>query len=440
MAAPEPRSDGARRLPNEPILARLKGLHPRLIDLSLGRIERLLDALGHPELRLPPVVHVAGTNGKGSVVAYLRAIAKAADLRVQSYISPHLVRFNERIVLRDGPIGDDALAAFLAACEAANAGAPITFFEITTAAAFLAFASEAADLLLLETGLGGRLDATNVVARPLLTAITPVSLDHMHYLGDTLSAIAGEKAGILKPGVRGIIGPQPAEAMAVIEARAEAIGVPLHRFGAEWSATATDDGMRFAGRERSLRLPPPALPGAHQIVNAGIAVAAACALAPLGIGEEAIRAGVVEAVWPGRLQRLTRGPLVQNLAPGWEVWLDGGHNPAAGAALATWASSASPEMPMWLVFGMLVTKDPVGFLRPLAALAEGLYAVEIAGEENSLSAAAAAAAARAARIDATTSEGPAAAIAAIVSTARGPGRILICGSLYLAGAVLRENG
>lgn len=397
-------------------------------------------ALGHPERSLAPVVHVAGTNGKGSVVAYLRAIAQAAGLRTQSYISPHLVRFNERITLASGPIADDALAAILDECEAANAGQPITFFEITTAAAFLAFAREPADLVLLETGLGGRLDATNVVSRPLASVITPISIDHTQYLGDTIAAIAVEKAGILKPGVAAIIGPQPPEAAAAIDARAAAIGSPLRRFGSEWSIAETVGGFTFTGGGRRLALPLPALPGPHQIVNAGIAVASALELAPTAIGEAMIGEGLRRAVWPARLQRLRRGPLIHDLAPGWELWLDGGHNPAAGEALAAWAAREAADRPLWLVFAMLATKDAVGFLRPLAARVRGLRAVAIAGEDNCLTAEAAAAAARSAGIAAATAIDPAAAIAVITRNAERPGRILICGSLYLAGAILGDNG
>src|SRR5215212_7315431 len=286
------------------VLTRLMQLHPKKIDLTLGRVERLLAALGNPQERLPPTVHVAGTNGKGSTVATLRACLEAAGYRVHVYTSPHLVRFNERIRLAGQVIDEDALLAVLEECERANRDEPITFFEITTAAAFLAFTRTAADIVLLETGLGGRLDATNVLGRPAVTAITPVSLDHQAFLGDTIAAIAGEKAGILKPGVAGVIGPQPGDAEAVIEARAAAIGAPLHRWRTEWRCEANGDGMRYEGVRWAFDLPSPSLPGAHQITNAGAAIACLEQLSGFSLPRDAIAAGLRQVEWPARLQRL----------------------------------------------------------------------------------------------------------------------------------------
>jgi dihydrofolate synthase/folylpolyglutamate synthase len=416
------------------VLDRLTALHPKVIDLSLGRIERLLGALGHPERRLPPVVHVAGTNGKGSVVAMLRAGLESTGARVHAYTSPHLARFHERIRLAGRLIDEDALVALLERCEAANDGAPITFFEITTAAAFLAMAETPADFALLEVGLGGRLDATNVIDRPRLCAITPVSLDHQQYLGDTLAEIAAEKAGILKPQVPCVVGQQAAAALAAIEARAEAVGAPLLLAYHDWQVWEEHGRLAFLDAAGLMDLPPPRLIGAHQVANAGIALAA---LRALGASEAACAAAVTEAEWPARLQRLRRGPLVEASGSA-EIWLDGGHNPAAGEALAE-ALTRLPPRPLHLVCGMLATKDAEGFLRPLAVRAEDLAAVAIPGEAAALAAEDTAAAARAAGLAAAPAAGVAEAVAAIA--ARDPGgRILICGSLYLAGRVLRENG
>jgi dihydrofolate synthase / folylpolyglutamate synthase len=419
------------------VLARLMRLHPKLIDLSLGRIEGLLAALGNPHEKLPPVIHVAGTNGKGSTVATMRACLEAGGYRVHAYISPHLVRFHERIRLAGKLIDEDRLVALLEECERANRGAPITYFEITTAAAFLAFARTPADIVLLETGLGGRLDATNVIRHPAATAITPISLDHQGFLGDTIAAIAGEKAGILKTGTPAIIGPQLPEAAAVFAARAEQIGAPLLRFGTEWRCDASGDGMRYEGPGWHLDLPLPSLLGAHQIANSGTAIAGLEQLAGLEISRTAIADGLRRIDWPARLQRLTRGPLVDILPPGWELWLDGGHNPGAGEVLAA-AVSDWRDRPLYLVTGMLNTKNAAGFLAPLAAYARALYAVTIPGEENPLSAPAIAAAARSVGLPAEEAPSTAAALATIIADPT-PARILICGSLHLAGTILADN-
>ena len=421
------------------VLARLTQLHPKKIDLSLGRIERLLAALGNPHDKLPPVVHVAGTNGKGSTIATLRACLEAAGLRVHVYTSPHLVRFNERIRLAGQLIEEEALLSVLEECERANRDQAITFFEITTAAAFLAFARTPADVALLEVGLGGRLDTTNVVRRPLVTAITPVSLDHQAFLGDTVRAIAGQKAGILKPGVPAVIGPQPNDAEAVIETRAFEVGAPLYRWQREWRCEPEPASMRYEGVGGRHHLPLPSLPGAHQIVNAGTAIACLEQLAGVfTVTEEAIAAGLRQVEWPARLQRLRHGPLLDMLPAGWELWLDGGHNPSAGEAIAEMAKSWS-ERPLYLVVGMLNTKDAAGFLRPLAPYARRLDAVTIPGEDNPLPAAAIAGAASAVGIATQEAESVAAALRNIAS-GEGPARVLICGSLHLAGIVLAENG
>lgn len=416
------------------VLARLMSLHPKIIDLSLGRVERLLAALGHPELALPPVIHVAGTNGKGSTIAMIRAGLESGGSRVHVYTSPHLARFHERIRLAGELIAEDRLIDLLERCEEANGGEPITYFEITTCAAFLAFAEEPADALLLEVGLGGRLDATNVVPEPRLSVITPISVDHQQYLGDTLAEIAGEKAGILRRGVPCVVGPQEDEALAAIEARAEALGAPLLLAGRDWTVWEEHGRVAFQDEGGLLDLPPPALLGAHQVTNAGMAVAA---LRALGAGDAACQAALRDAVWPARMQRLRHGPLVE-AARGCELWLDGGHNPAAGRAAAEALSRLAPR-PVHLVAGMLNTKDVEGFFRPLAGIAQDLIAVDIPGEQATLSAEETAAAARAAGISASTAASTEAAVAEIASRAPGT-RILICGSLYLAGHVLRENG
>ena len=428
---------GATAATSDSVLARLTRLHPKLIDLSLGRIERLLAALGNPQETLPPVVHVAGTNGKGSTIATLRACLEAAGCRVHAYISPHLVRFHERIRLAGRLIDEEALIALLEECERANQGAPITYFEITTAAAFLAFARTPADIVLLETGLGGRLDATNVIRHPAATAVTPISLDHQAFLGETIAAIAGEKAGILKPGAPAVIGPQPAEAAAVFAARADRIGAPLFRFGREWECAASGDGIRYEGSRWHLDLPLPSLLGAHQITNAGTAIACLERLTGLPIASDAIAEGLRHIEWPARLQRLTRGPLVAMLPLGRELWLDGGHNPGAGEVLAA-AAAAWRDRPLHLIVGMLNTKNATGFLAPLAGHAGTLDAVTIPGEENPLPAAAIAAAARSVGIAAREAPSVAAAIR-VIAAEGGIGRVLICGSLHLAGTVLADN-
>lgn len=429
---------------SDEILDRLLTLHPKVIDLSLDRLERLLGALGEPQRRLPPVVHVAGTNGKGSVCAFLRAGLSHGGGRVHAYSSPHLARFHERIRLAGELIDEGALSDLLSECERANGDAPITFFEITTAAAFLAFSRIEADWLVLEVGLGGRLDATNVIDQPAATAITPISLDHQQFLGDTLSAIAGEKAGIIKAGAPCVVGEQDDDVMAVIEARAEAVGAPLLRAGQDWTVREENGRLVFEDSHGLLDLPPPRLAGRHQIENAGVAVAV---LRALGLEEPACAAAVAQAEWPARLQRLRSGPLIESISDDAELWLDGGHNPAAGEAIASFFGELEEQAsaPLYLICGMLNTKDPDGFLRPFAGLARRLFAVSIPGEANTLPGEEVAQAAVRAGLSAQTSGSVEGALRAIMAesaadfVSEAP-RVLICGSLYLAGRVLRENG
>ena len=420
---------------SDAILARLMALHPKVIDLSLDRMQRLLAALGNPERRIPPVIHIAGTNGKGSTQAMIRAGLQAGGKRVHAYTSPHLAHFHERIRLAGDLISEDALAATLEECEAANDGQPITFFEITTAAAFLAFSRTPADYTLLEVGLGGRLDATNVIDHPALTVITPVSIDHTQYLGDTLPLIAGEKAGIIKRQVPCIVGPQQDEALQVIEAKAQGLTAPLIAHGQHWMIQRDRDGMVFQDDHGLWDLPLPNLIGDHQVQNAGTALAA---LRQLGATEEMALAAVTQAEWPARMQQLHRGPLVDLAGPDAQLWLDGGHNPAGGEAVAA-TLAPMPPRPTHLVCGMLNTKDITGYLRPLAAHAASLTAIDIPGEPNTLPARDTADAARQVGMTTRTATDAADAIRAIVADAPSA-RILICGSLYLAGRVLRENG
>lgn len=409
-------------------------LHPKVIDLTLARVERLLAALGHPERAIPPVIHLAGTNGKGSTQAMIRAGLEAGGDRVHAYTSPHLARFHERIRLAGELISEPALTALLDECVRVNGPDEITFFEITTCAAFLAFARTKADWTLLEVGLGGRLDATNVVEKPRLTIITPVSIDHQQYLGETLTEIAGEKAGIIKRGVPVIVGPQFAEGLAVIEAKAARLGAPVLAFGQHWNAFEDRGRLVYQDENGLLDLPLPCLPGAHQIQNAGAAIAA---LRALGRDETACEAAVTRAVWPARMQRLRQGPLV-DAAPKVELWLDGGHNPAGGEAVAA-TLARMPKRETHLICGMLNTKDVTGYMVPLAPQVTRLHAVPIPGEKNTLPAEATRDAARTAGIEAVTAGSVAEALAGIAATTP-DARVLICGSLYLAGTVLRENG
>jgi len=426
------------------ILDRLLALHPREIDLSLGRMERLLGALGRPQDRLPPLVHIAGTNGKGSTTAFMRAILEAAGLKVHVYTSPHLVAFNERIRLAGRLVTDARLIEALDVCEQANAGAEITFFEVTTAAALLLFAEEPADVLLLEVGLGGRLDATNVVDAPLAATITPLSMDHERYLGERLTDIAAEKAGILKRGCPAVIAPQPDEAMAVIERVAARLGAPLQVFGQDFTAFEENGRLVYQDEEGLMDLPLPRLFGRHQIVNAAMAIASLRAAGRLP-ADEAIEAGLLSVDWPGRMQPLTEGPLLDLCPPGSELWLDGGHNPGAGITIAEVMAEQEERSPrpLYLVSGMLKTKDPVGFFRPFAGLVREVACVPLTTTDAGRDPACLAGSAREAGLAADAHASLVAALAHVRERAAGdtvPPRILICGSLYLAGEVLARNG
>lgn len=420
-------------LPSDAILERMMTLHPKVIDLTLDRVHRLLGLLGHPEQSIPPAIHIAGTNGKGSTQAMIRAGLEQAGNKVHAYTSPHLARFHERIRLAGDLISEPALAALLDECVAKNGPDEITFFEITTCAAFLAFARTPADWTLLEVGLGGRLDATNVIT-PRLSIITPVSMDHEAFLGDTLAKIAGEKAGIIKRGIPVILGPQTDDGLQVMEATAARLGAPILAHGQHWQVWEERGRLIYQDENGLLDLPLPNLPGPHQIQNAG---AALTALRFLGHDEAACEAAVTRAEWPARMQRLRRGPLI-DLAPRAELWLDGGHNPAGGEAVSA-TLARMPERETHLICGMLNTKDVTGYMRPLAPQVTRLHAVSIPGEKNTLPSEATRDAAHSAGITATTAPSVAEAVAAIAATTP-EARILICGSLYLAGSILRENG
>ena len=428
----------------DPILERLTRLYPRAIDLGLDRIDRLLAEIGSPHKKLPPVVHVAGTNGKGSLVAYLRAMSEAAGYRVHVYTSPHLVHFNERIRVAGRLIENGELDAILAECEEVNAGKPITFFEITTVAALLAFARIPADLAILEVGMGGRRDTTNVVD-PTLSAITPIGYDHTGFLGDKLESIAAEKAGILKRTVPAVIGRQREVSAEVIAAEAAKLAVPLFRMGREWQMTPRASGFRYESDLLGLDLPAPALAGAHQLDNAATAVACIERLraARFDIDEKAIRRGLKSVEWPARLQRLTRGPLVEALPPGCELWLDGGHNEDCGLALgrmaSDWAKEPAP-LPLYLVFAMQTTKDASGFLRPLSRHALAARAVPFPEGHAAYTPVEACAKAAEVGLDCVPVNDIGAALEDLLATQPAPMRILICGSLYLAGTVLARNG
>jgi len=416
------------------ILDRMMALHPKIIDLTLDRVWRLLKALGNPQDQLPPVIHIAGTNGKGSTQAMIRAGLEGAGLSAHAYTSPHLARFHERIRLAGDLISEQALTDVLDECYAANGGVAITYFEITTCAALLAFARSQADYTLLEVGLGGRLDATNVIEKPAATVITPVSIDHEQFLGNTLAKIASEKAGIIKRGVPCIVGPQEDEALQVIEQTAARLGAPLIAHGQHWHAYEEHGRLIYQDETGLLDLPMPSLLGAHQIQNAGAALAV---LRHLGLGDAAYEAAVTRAEWPARMQRLKSGPLVE-AAPQAELWLDGGHNAAAGTALAD-VLAKLPARPTHMICGMLNTKDVTGYLAPLATQAQSLTAVSIPGEAATLSAEDTAAAAAKVDLPAATADSVSDALGAI--TGKDPrARVLICGSLYLAGNILRENG
>jgi dihydrofolate synthase/folylpolyglutamate synthase len=430
---------------SDTILLRLTALHPSRIDMGLGRIERLLGQLGHPERKVPPVIHVAGTNGKGSVCAFARAMLEAEGLKVHAYTSPHLVNFRERIRLAGQIIEEGELCATLEECERVNDGEPITFFEITTAAAFLAFSRQPADVLILEVGMGGKTDATNVVARPHIGVITPVGLDHQEFLGATIADVAAEKAGIIRAGVPLVVGPQDDGPLDVITRRADALGAPLSVFGQDFFAHQEHGRMVYQDEAGLLDLPLPRLIGRHQIENAAVAIAT---LRAGGWGKDAaIEKGLRDVHWPARLQRLTKGPLFAAAPEGAEIWLDGGHNPHGAAAIARAVADFEErsEKPLYLICGMLATKDAVGFLSAFRGLARHVTTITIPDEELSLGAGSLYDAARASGLEASPADDLDDAMLQISAWSRThpdqtPPRILICGSLSLAGRVLRENG
>jgi dihydrofolate synthase/folylpolyglutamate synthase len=427
------------------IAARLLALHPKRIDLSLDRVQRILAALDHPERRLPPVIHVAGTNGKGSTVAFARAILEAAGKRVHVYTSPNLVRLNERfrIAREDGGkfVGDDELADVLTECEAKNGDAPITVFEIETAAALVLFARHPADVLLLEVGLGGRLDATNVVERPLASVITPVSIDHRDFLGDTIEQIAAEKAGILKRDVPAVVASQARDALAVIERQAARVRAPLRIAGEDWTATEERGRLVYQDGDGLLDLPAPKLYGRHQFENAGAAIAALRA-GGLKLPAAAFEAGMTQVEWPARMQRLSHGRLAALLPPESELWLDGGHNADGGRAVAGALADLEERVsrPLVLIVGMLSTKDSAGFLQNFSGLARRVIAVPI-HQDKAVPAAVLAEIAGNVGIPAASRDTIESALALAGGLDLHPApRVLITGSLYLAGEVLAANG
>jgi dihydrofolate synthase/folylpolyglutamate synthase len=421
-----------RLLPFDAPLERLKALHPKLIDLNLDRMLRVCEALGRPQDKLPPVVHVAGTNGKGSTLALLRAMAEAQGLRVHVYTSPHLVRFAERIRLAGTLIGEAYLADCLSRVETANAGQPLTFFESTTAAAFLAFSETPADLLLLETGLGGLLDATNIIAQPKLTIITPIDYDHQAFLGNNLKTIASQKAGIFKRGVPALSARQPEEAAQALERQALKLGVPLTSMGQGIDAWREGDRLIFQDEDALYDLPLPALPGAHQIENAALAIKAALML---GFSTESIETGLKTAQWPGRLQPLKAGPLYKALKnQASELWLDGGHNPHAARALRDFIDQQQMRdpKPLHLICGLINTKDAAEFFSHFKGLDTHISCVSFSSDA-AIPPAELALAAQSKGLKADIASSPLEAIEALPQT---PLRVLICGSLYLVGDCL----
>lgn len=431
---------------SDAVLKRLLALHPKKIDLALDRILRLLHDLGDPHLKLPPVIHVAGTNGKGSCCAFLRAMLEAQGLRVHTHTSPHLVHFHERIRLNGKLIGEEALVSLLEEVEAVNNGREITFFEITGAAMFLAFARQPADAVVLEVGLGGKYDATNVVPNPAMTVIQPVGMDHREFLGDDLAAIAAEKAGIIKKGAPLILGPQSPVPHKVILQQADRLGVPVFEFGQDFASRQEHGRMVYEDQEGLLDLPLPKLVGRHQIENAGVAIAALRHAGRNWGRDDAVETGLSTVDWPARLQRLHKGPLIDTAPRGAEVWLDGGHNPHGAEALSRAIADLEEhgERPLYMICGMLSNKDVQGYLQAFNGLVRQVVTVAIPGEANSMGAGALYDAARRVGLDAAPAEDLDDAMLQVNAWSRldeneAPPRILICGSLYLAGVVLREN-
>ena len=421
------------------ILKRLLALHPKLIDLSLDRIERLLDRIGHPEDRLPPVIHVAGTNGKGSTIAYLRAFLEASGKKVHVMTSPHLVRFNERIRLAGKLVSSRRLNRALELCEKANDGEPITFFELTTAAAFLLFSEVRADYLLLETGMGGTYDASNVIRHPLGVVITPVDYHHQSFLGNTVAEIAVSKAGILKDGAKAVFGRQRDDGRAVLVRRAARLGITPLIMGEDFDGRAEDGRLVYQDEQGLLDLPPPALFGPHQFDNAALAIAATRHFG-LPVSEAAIAEGLRSVRWPARLAPV-QGTLLQMLPEGSELWLDGGHNAHGAAALSAALRQMDDKrpLPLVLIMGLMNTRRPADFLAPFAGMPEKVFTLTIPGEPNAHPAATLAAEAGAAGFDAVESQSILNALAAAAAPGY-PMRVVFAGSLYLAGHVLHQNG
>jgi dihydrofolate synthase / folylpolyglutamate synthase len=433
----------ARAQPLGEVIARLSALHPEQIDLDLHRMQRLLERLGHPEQKLPPAIHVAGTNGKGSTIAYLRAILEAAGLRVHVYTSPYLVRMNESFRLDGALVDDDQLRAALEHCERVNDGADITLFEIQTAAAFWLFSQTPADIVLLETGLGGRLDATNVIDAPLATVITPVGMDHTGYLGNTLAEIAGEKAGIIKRKAPVIVAEQSAEALDVIERQAQRMRAPLHAFGQQWHVNVERGRLVYHDERGLMDLAAPKLFGRHQFYNAGLAIAALRAQDTLRIDASAFEAGIVNAEWPARMQRLSSGALLETAPQGSELWLDGGHNADGGRVVAAALGDLEERVsrPLVVIAGMMADKDAESFLANFAGLTRHIMAVPIPEREGAMPVDTLADAARRLGMRVDTAAGVEGALRALTRLAwEVPPRVLITGSLYLAGHVLAANG
>lgn len=421
-------------------LERFTALYPKLIDLSLERMYRLLADLGNPHSRLPPVIHVAGTNGKGSTIAAMRSVLEASGYKVHVYTSPHLVRFAERIRLVGALIDEGLLAELLHHVEVVNAGRPITFFEVTTALAFMAFSQIPADVVLLETGMGGTYDATNVISRPLTTVITSISMDHMQYLGDTIAKIAQEKANIMKSGVACVSVAQPADAIAVLDATATRIGAPLKMQDRQWFIDRDDPtGLRFRGERETWRIPSPNLLGRHQHQNIGAALAA-LEQSGFAIPSFALRSGMRAIDWPARAQRLRTGPLVQALPWSWEVFLDGGHNAGGGQAIAALIDDYWRDRPLHVVAGMLNTKAAEDFLVSLAPRAKSFTAVPVPGHAAAyVPESLAQVAAKVGFSNVGVAASPLDAVDRIKALTPAQGRMLVCGSLYLAGEVLKEN-
>ncbi|HKU05916.1 MAG TPA: folylpolyglutamate synthase/dihydrofolate synthase family protein [Bradyrhizobium sp.] len=433
--------------PLDAVIARLSALHPVKIDLSLDRMHRVLERLGNPERKLPPVIHVAGTNGKGSTIAYLRAMMEAANLRVHIFTSPYLVRVNECFRLgRAGGgvlVGDDELTAALERCERANAGAPLTVFESKTAAAFCLFAEHPADVVLLEVGLGGRLDSTNVIDKPLASVITPVSMDHTDFLGNTLTSIAGEKAGIIKRGAPVVSADQADEVMAVIEAQANRLRAPLFAANQQWHVGIERGRLVYQDDRGLMDLAAPKLFGRHQFDNAGLAIATLRATDAFRISHAAFEAGIIGAEWPARMQRLSSGRLIELAPAGAEIWLDGGHNAEGGRVAAAALGDLEERVPRQLVIiaGMMGNKDAGGFLANFAGQTRHIIAVPIPDTDNAMPPDRLADAARLLGMRVEIAEGVEAALRSLAKLAyETPPRILIAGSLYLAGHVLAANG